>query len=125
MQLMAGVKCCTGRPITNHPHFEDKSLREATKKVFLLNFIFFKIKIFLNFDQKKIYQIYALREPDFVYDILKHYNANYVIIENSLCYSLNKPNNCSLKEILDKDNQHVSNHMQILNLYIFYFNLNI
>ena len=27
MQLMAGVKLCTLRPITNHPHFEDKDLR--------------------------------------------------------------------------------------------------
>ena len=33
MQLLAGVKCCTGRRLTNHPHFEDKTLREATKEV--------------------------------------------------------------------------------------------
>ena len=33
MQLMAGVKLCTGRTITNHPHFEDKGLRERTQEV--------------------------------------------------------------------------------------------
>lgn len=33
MQLLAGVKLCTGRILTNHPHYEDKILRERTKQV--------------------------------------------------------------------------------------------
>ena len=33
MQLMAGVKLCTGRPVNNHPHYEDKELRRKTKQV--------------------------------------------------------------------------------------------
>jgi hypothetical protein len=33
MQLLAGVKLCTGRHITNHPHYEDKALRNKTKQV--------------------------------------------------------------------------------------------
>lgn len=33
MQLLAGVKLCTGRHITNHPHYEDKTLRLKTKQV--------------------------------------------------------------------------------------------
>lgn len=33
MQLLAGVKLCTGRPITNHPHYEDKMLRLRTREV--------------------------------------------------------------------------------------------
>ncbi|KAI8510975.1 hypothetical protein Bbelb_118910 [Branchiostoma belcheri] len=33
MQLMAGVKLCTGRPITNHPHYEDRDLRIRTKQI--------------------------------------------------------------------------------------------
>lgn len=33
MQLLAGVKLCTGRTLTNHPHYEDKHLRERTKQV--------------------------------------------------------------------------------------------
>ena len=33
MQLLAGVKLCTGHSITNHPHFENKELRERTLQV--------------------------------------------------------------------------------------------
>ena len=33
MQLLAGVKLSTERPLTNHPHFEDKVLRERTREV--------------------------------------------------------------------------------------------
>ena len=33
MQLLAGVRLSTWRPITNHPHFEDKALRDRTKEV--------------------------------------------------------------------------------------------
>ena len=33
MQLLAGVKCCTARRLTNHPHFEDETLRSVTKEV--------------------------------------------------------------------------------------------
>lgn len=37
MQLMAGVKCCTNRRLTNHPHFEDKQLRDVTKGVIIIS----------------------------------------------------------------------------------------
>ena len=37
MQLLAGVKLCTGRTITNHPHFENKLLRERTVQVCMVN----------------------------------------------------------------------------------------
>ena len=33
MQLLAGVRLCTWRPITNHPHFEDQDLRDRTREV--------------------------------------------------------------------------------------------
>nr|XP_033480202.1 probable C-mannosyltransferase DPY19L3 [Epinephelus lanceolatus] len=33
MQLLAGIKLCTGRVLTNHPHYEDKELRERTKQI--------------------------------------------------------------------------------------------
>uniref|UniRef100_A0AAV2LTF5 C-mannosyltransferase DPY19L3 n=1 Tax=Knipowitschia caucasica TaxID=637954 RepID=A0AAV2LTF5_KNICA len=32
MQLLAGIKLCTGRVLTNHPHYEDKDLRERTRQ---------------------------------------------------------------------------------------------
>ncbi|XP_028411451.1 probable C-mannosyltransferase DPY19L3 [Dendronephthya gigantea] len=85
MQLLAGVKLCTDRHITNHPHYENKFLRLRTKD---------------------IYQIYARRTPKDVYDILKKHGTNYIILENSICYSrLDK--GCKLKDILDYDNGHV------------------
>ena len=37
MQLLAGLKICTERPITNHPHYEDKALRQRTREVSLLS----------------------------------------------------------------------------------------
>jgi len=82
MQLMASVKCCTDRRLTNHPHFEDMTLREVTKQ---------------------IYQIYAFRSATSVYETLKKYGTDYIIVENSACYSANKAGNCSLKEIIDMD----------------------
>ena len=35
MQLLAGVRLCTWRPITNHPHFEDQDLRDRTREVYM------------------------------------------------------------------------------------------
>ena len=35
MQLLAGVRLCTWRPITNHPHFEDQDLRDRTREVII------------------------------------------------------------------------------------------
>uniref|UniRef100_A0A8B9RN26 Dpy-19 like C-mannosyltransferase 3 n=1 Tax=Astyanax mexicanus TaxID=7994 RepID=A0A8B9RN26_ASTMX len=45
MQLLAGIKLCTGRVLTNHPHYEDQALRERTRQVrkgfFLFIYLFF------------------------------------------------------------------------------------
>ena len=41
MQLMAAVKLSTERAITNHPHYENKFLRQRTKEVLLENFLKF------------------------------------------------------------------------------------
>ncbi|KAL1240931.1 putative C-mannosyltransferase DPY19L3 [Trichinella spiralis] len=83
MQLMAGVKCCTSRPITNHPHFENKQLRDRTKD---------------------IYQIYARRSAEDVYNILKKYNTNYIILEDSICRA--KRSGCTIPELIDLENGH-------------------
>lgn len=40
MQLLAGVRLSTFRPLTNHPHFEDKELRARTKDVSNVIFVF-------------------------------------------------------------------------------------
>ncbi|XP_065423226.1 protein C-mannosyl-transferase DPY19L3 isoform X8 [Chrysemys picta bellii] len=86
MQLLAGVKLCTGRILTNHPHYEDKSLRERTKQV---------------------YQVYAKRSPEDVYSILRSFGTNYVILEDSICYERRHSRGCRLRDLLDIANGHV------------------
>ncbi|KAJ7337819.1 hypothetical protein OS493_007977 [Desmophyllum pertusum] len=85
MQLLAGVKLCTNRHITNHPHYENKFLRERTKQV---------------------YQIYARRTPKEVHEILRQHGTDYIILENSICLS-QQDRGCRLVDLLDLDNGHV------------------
>uniref|UniRef100_A0A3Q2DVW3 Dpy-19 like C-mannosyltransferase 3 n=1 Tax=Cyprinodon variegatus TaxID=28743 RepID=A0A3Q2DVW3_CYPVA len=86
MQLLAGIKLCTGRVLTNHPHYEDKDLRERTRQV---------------------YQVYARRSPEEVYGILRAAGADYVVLENSICYERRHQRGCRLRDLLDLSNGHV------------------
>ncbi|KAM7406564.1 hypothetical protein PAMP_000935 [Pampus punctatissimus] len=86
MQLLAGIKLCTGRVLTNHPHYEDKDLRERTKQV---------------------YQVYARRSPEEVHDILRAAGADYVVLENSICYERRHRRGCRLRDLLDLANGHI------------------
>ncbi|XP_057568761.1 probable C-mannosyltransferase DPY19L3 isoform X2 [Hippopotamus amphibius kiboko] len=86
MQLLAGVKLCTGRTLTNHPHYEDNSLRERTKAV---------------------YQIYAKRAPEEVHALLRSFGTDYVILEDSICYERRHRRGCRLRDLLDVANGHV------------------
>lgn len=86
MQLLAGVKLCTGRILTNHPHYEDKFLRDRTKQV---------------------YQIYAKRSPEDVHSILRSFGTDYVILEDSICYERRHSRGCRLRDLLDINNGHI------------------
>ncbi|XP_053305037.1 probable C-mannosyltransferase DPY19L3 [Spea bombifrons] len=86
MQLLAGVKLCTGRVLTNHPHYEDKTLRDRTKQV---------------------YQVYAKRSPEDVHSILRSFGTDYVILEDSICYERRHGRGCRLRDLLDVDNGHI------------------
>ncbi|XP_044023959.1 probable C-mannosyltransferase DPY19L3 isoform X3 [Siniperca chuatsi] len=86
MQLLAGIKLCTGRVLTNHPHYEDKDLRERTRQV---------------------YQVYARRSPEEVYGILRTVGADYVVLENSICYERRHRRGCRLRDLLDLANGHI------------------
>lgn len=86
MQLLAGVKLCTGRTLTNHPHYEDSSLRERTRAV---------------------YQIYAKRSPEDVHALLRSFGADFVILEDSICYEGRHRRGCRLRDLLDVANGHV------------------
>lgn len=85
MQLLAGVKLCTGRTLTNHPHYEDKSLRERTQAV---------------------YQIYAKRSPEEVHSLLRSFGTDFVILEDSICYERRHHRGCRLRDLLDVANGH-------------------
>ncbi|KAM9301889.1 LOW QUALITY PROTEIN: protein C-mannosyl-transferase DPY19L3 [Gastrophryne carolinensis] len=85
MQLLAGVKLCTGRVLTNHPHYEDKTLRDRTKQV---------------------YQVYARRSPEDIYTILRDFGTDYVIMEDSICYERRHQRGCRLRDLLDINNGH-------------------
>lgn len=85
MQLLAGVKLCTGRPITNHPHYEDKSLRAKTKD---------------------LYQIYARKSPEDVHSFLRKHKANYIILEDSICLAPSR-DGCRTPDLMDFHNGHL------------------
>lgn len=78
MQLMAGVKACVGRNILNHPHFEDKWIRERTRKLY------------------SIYGKYSIKK---VHKIMLEEKADYIILEDSICYA--PSTGCSTNDIVD------------------------
>lgn len=86
MQLLAGIKLCTGRVLTNHPHYEDKDLRERTRQV---------------------YQVYARRSPEEVHEILRAVGADFVVLENSICFERRHRRGCRLRDLLDLANGHI------------------
>ncbi|KAJ8417859.1 hypothetical protein AAFF_G00227020 [Aldrovandia affinis] len=86
MQLLAGIKLCTGRVLTNHPHYEDRALRERTRQV---------------------YQVYARQSPEDVHRILRSAGADYVVLEDSICYERRHSRGCRLRDLLDVANGHI------------------
>jgi len=64
MPTMANLKLSTGRPIVNHPHYEDAELRERT------------IKVYSMFSRKTHTEVYAL---------LKHLGVQYYVFEYGWC----------------------------------------
>lgn len=81
MQLMAGVKLCTGRPIVNHPHYEDEAFRARTWE---------------------LYQMYGRKPPHEVHSTMRKYQVSYVILEDSIC--LIPPDGCKTPDIIDVAN---------------------
>lgn len=79
MPTMATIKLCTGRPIVNHPHYEDAGLRERTKDV---------------------YTMYSRKPAEEVKKILKRRKVQYAVLEQSWC-SRTSGKGCSMPEIWD------------------------
>ncbi|XP_031612596.1 dpy-19-like 1, like [Oreochromis aureus] len=86
MPTMASVKLSTGRPIVNHPHYEDAGLRERTKLV---------------------YSMYSRMSGETVKRNLMKLGVDFFILEDSWCTRRTRPG-CSMPEIWDiEDPQNV------------------
>ncbi|XP_032373464.1 dpy-19-like 1, like [Etheostoma spectabile] len=86
MPTMASVKLSTGRPIVNHPHYEDSGLRERTKLV---------------------YSMYSRMTGQTVRGNLMKLGVDYFVLEDSWCTRRTRPG-CSMPEIWDiEDPQNV------------------
>ncbi|KAM3725043.1 putative C-mannosyltransferase DPY19L3 [Dirofilaria immitis] len=81
MQLMAGIKACTGRYLANHPHFEDKWLRDRTLQ---------------------LYQMYGRKTLEEMHEILTVHRVDYIILEDSICLAAST--GCSTKDLVDVAN---------------------
>ncbi|XP_076027599.1 protein C-mannosyl-transferase DPY19L1-like [Genypterus blacodes] len=79
MPTMASVKLSAGRPIVNHPHYEDSGLRERTKLV---------------------YSMYSRMSGETVKRNLMKLGVDYFVLEDSWCTRRTRPG-CSMPEIWD------------------------
>uniref|UniRef100_A0A0R3RKT5 Bm3511 n=1 Tax=Elaeophora elaphi TaxID=1147741 RepID=A0A0R3RKT5_9BILA len=80
MPVMANVKLSTGRPIVNHPHYEDAGLRSRTLKV---------------------YSLFSRKPLDEVYNTLKEMGINYYIFQPNWCDPRASVPECSYQAIWD------------------------
>ncbi|XP_041045036.1 dpy-19-like 1, like isoform X2 [Carcharodon carcharias] len=84
MPTMASIRLSTGRPIVNHPHYEDAGLRERTKQV---------------------YAMYSRKPAEEVKNGLMRLGVDYFIFEDSWCLRKTRPG-CSMPEIWDVEDAH-------------------
>ncbi|VDN02951.1 unnamed protein product [Thelazia callipaeda] len=80
MPDMANLKLSTGRPIVNHPHYEDAGQRERTYKV---------------------YSILSRKPIKEVYHTLKQMGVNYYIFRPRWCDPSHSLPNCTFQDIWD------------------------
>ncbi|XP_011500328.1 PREDICTED: probable C-mannosyltransferase DPY19L1 [Ceratosolen solmsi marchali] len=85
MSLMANLMLSTRRPIVNNPYYEDKEMRDRTKKV---------------------YEIFSRKSVSEVHETLKKLQVDYLIIEEAICYGRGywKPG-CKMLDLWDLDDE--------------------
>ena len=81
MPTMANLLLSTGRPIVNHPHYEDVGIRERTKKV---------------------YSIFSRRSVEEVHRSLVSLKVEYLVILGPYCLTTQR-DGCSLTEVWDEE----------------------
>ena len=99
MQVASMIRLSTNRAITNHPHYEDKRLRDTT------------------FD---VYQMYAKIESKDYKELLAKHGTTHIVVENSICFQQRRTkaddddprkadaDGCITKKILDRANGHLN-----------------
>jgi len=81
MPTMANLLLSTGRPIVNHPHYEDVGVRDRTKKV---------------------YTVFSRKIPSEVYKNLVSLKVEYLILAAPWCLTTSR-NGCALTEVWDNE----------------------
>uniref|UniRef100_A0A8C6SQF7 Dpy-19 like C-mannosyltransferase 3 n=1 Tax=Neogobius melanostomus TaxID=47308 RepID=A0A8C6SQF7_9GOBI len=56
---------------------------------------------------RQVYQVYARRPPEEVHEILRAVGADYVVLENSICFERRHRRGCRLRDLLDLANGHI------------------
>lgn len=79
MSTMATVKLCTGRPVVNHPHYEDAALRARTLQV---------------------YQLFSRRPARQVWRSLRVLGVQYAVVERVWCEGRSRVG-CAMVDLWD------------------------
>lgn len=81
MPTMANLLLSTGRPIVNHPHYEDTGLRERTKQV---------------------YTCFSRRTPTQVHEAMQKLQVQYLVLSSAWCLTTER-DGCALTEVWDQE----------------------
>lgn len=60
----------------------------------------------------QVYQIYARQSAEEVHRLLRSIGADYVVLEDSICYERRHSRGCRLRDLLDLANGHVGHSPQ-------------
>ena len=92
MTTMANLLLSTGRPIVNHPHYEDAGLRERTKQVATNIWI-------LEFESLfQVYTVFSRRPPSQVHRALADLRVEYLVLSAPWCLTTER-GGCALTEV--------------------------
>ncbi|KAI6657389.1 hypothetical protein LOD99_137 [Oopsacas minuta] len=97
MSTMANIKLSTGRPIANHPHYENKDIRERTRLV---------------------YHIFARVSPTHVYNTMKGIGIDYIVVEDGFCNKETREG-CKLADALALENENFQEEVAFCELVTF------